>query len=317
MHIIELEEIKSRLAGVDLIAKIESGFVAYSLGRSVVPPVGELVLERGEVHIKYGYIHSQPYYVIKIASGFSGNEQLGLPTGDGCMLLFCQQTGQLKSVLLDQGHLTDVRTAVAGAIAAKYFAPKSTTRIGIVGTGVQARVQLEYLESVTECRSVLVWGRSQVKLDRYVRDMRNGRPNSGFRIETTRDIAMIQQQCNLIVTTTPSTKPLLDAENLRPRTHITAVGSDTPDKQEIDSEILLRADLLIADSIPQCQLRGEISQGLRNKTLDLESVIELGHVIHGTAAARTDDSQITVVDLTGVAVQDIQISTAVFDGDVT
>jgi len=101
MRIIELEKIKLLLAEVDLIPMIEAGFVAYSRGQAVVPPVGELVLDRGEVHIKYGYIQSQPYYVIKIASGFYGNSELGLPTGDGCMLLFCQRTGQLKSILLD------------------------------------------------------------------------------------------------------------------------------------------------------------------------------------------------------------------------
>ena len=316
MRIIELAEIKRLLADMDLIPMIESGFAAYSAGQAVVPPVGELVLDKGEVHIKYGYIKSQRFYVIKIASGFYGNANLGLPTGDGCMLLFCQQTGQAKAILLDNGHLTDIRTAIAGAIAAKYFAPKSVTKIGIVGTGVQARAQLQYLESVTQCRKVLVWGRSQRKLDQYVSDVGSWDSPRGFQIETTRDIVAIQKNCNLIVTTTPSTEPLLRTENLLPGTHMTAVGSDMPAKQELESEILERADLVVADSISQSQLRGEVSHAVRQNQIELDNVIELGAVINKTASARTRDDQITVVDLTGVAVQDIQIATAVFEKHV-
>jgi len=312
MRILELDEIKSLLSGIDLIPAIEDGFVAYSTGQAVVPPVGELLLAGGECHIKYGFIRSQSNYVVKIASGFPGNAALGLSSSNGCMLLFSQETGQLNCILLDEGHLTDVRTAVAGAIAAKYLAPNAVSRIGIVGTGIQARAQLQYLQSVTDCRSALVWGRSQPRLDDYVEDVSGRQAMSAFRIETTLEIAEIQERCNLIVTTTPATRPLLQAEALEPGTHITAVGSDTPEKQELDTEILRKADLVVADSIAQCRLRGEISHALRNQALDTEQVVELGNVIAGTSPRRTHDRQVTIADLTGVAVQDLQIASAVF-----
>jgi len=312
MRIIQLNEIKSLLTEIDLIPAIESGFVSYSEGQAIVPPVGELLLDKGEVHIKYGFIESQPYYVVKIASGFYGNAEFGLPTGNGVMLLFCQKTGQLKCILLDEGHLTDVRTAIAGAIAAKYLAPNNVSRIGIVGTGIQARAQLQYLEGTTNCRDVLVWGRSQDNLDDYVKYSNEHLPR--FQIETTLEIADIQNQCNLIVTTTPSKQPLLTADHLQAGTHITAVGSDIPDKQELDSEILRESDLVVADSISQCQVRGEISHALRNQDIELNQLVELGNVISGQAQSRTTDDQVTVADLTGVAVQDIQIASAVFEG---
>ena len=125
MKIATLAQIKDVLPSLDLIPAIEEGFVAYSSGRAIVPPVGELILEKGEVHIKSGYIQGEDFYVIKIASGFYGNPALGLPSGNGCMLLFKQSTGESAAILLDEGHLTDVRTAVAGAVAAKYLrAPK-------------------------------------------------------------------------------------------------------------------------------------------------------------------------------------------------
>ncbi len=312
MRIIQLNEIESLLTEIDLMPAIESGFVSYSEGQAVVPPVGELLLDRGEVHIKYGFIESQPYYVVKIASGFYGNAEFGLPTGSGLMLLFCQKTGQLKCILLDEGHLTDVRTAIAGAIAAKHLAPTNVFRIGIVGTGIQARAQLQYLEGITNCRDVLVWGRSQDKLADYVKYFSNDNLPS-FQIETTLEIADIQNQCNLIVTTTPSKQPLLTADHLLSGTHITAVGSDIPDKQELDSKILGKSDLVCADSISQCQVRGEISHALRNQDIELDELVELGNVISGQAQSRTTEDQVTIADLTGVAVQDIQIASAVFE----
>jgi len=308
MKIATLAEIKAVLPSVDLIPAIEAAFVAYSQGRAVVPPVGEMILDKGEVHIKSGYIAGDDFYVIKIASGFYGNSALGLPSGNGCMLLFKQDSGETAAVLLDEGYLTDIRTAAAGAVAAKHFAPRKAERIGIVGAGVQARLQLEGLKSISDCRDVLAWGPLPDELENYRLEM-NAR---GFKVETTADTAAILRTCNLVVTATPSKKPLLSAFDLRPGTHITAVGSDTPEKQELDSEILARADVVVADSIPQCRLRGEIHKALEAGKITEDRCVELGAVIAGLAEGRTAESQITVVDLTGVAVQDIAIASAVY-----
>lgn len=308
MKIATLAQIKDVLPGLDLIPAIEEGFVAYSSGRATVPPVGELILEKGEVHIKSGTIEGEDFYVIKIASGFYGNASLGLPTGNGCMLLFKQSTGESAAILLDEGHLTDVRTAVAGAVAAKYCAPRKVERIGIVGAGVQARLQLEWLKRVTTCRDVMVWGPLADELANYKREMES----RGFSVETTGDAAAILKTCNLVATATPSKTPLLSAADLRPGTHITAVGSDTPDKQELDSAILAKADVIVADSLSQCRLRGEIHKALEAGRIGEDRCVELGAVISGRAKGRTSESQITVVDLTGVAVQDIKIATAVY-----
>jgi len=312
MKTITLEQIKKELPALDLMAAIESGFVDYSQGRAVVPPVGELILDKGDVHIKYGYIKEEPYYVIKIASGFYGNPALGLASGNGMMLLFRQETGEPACTLLDEGWLTDIRTAIAGAIAAKYLAPAGVGRIGIVGTGVQARLQLRYLAGVTECRSVLVWGRGETQLEKYRRDVEG----DGFEAETTLDATDILKNCNLVVTTTPATEPILDVASLRRGTHITAVGSDTRHKQELDAEILAGADVVVADSIAQCMARGEIFKAIEAGRITRDALVELGDVISGHVPGRTNDDQITVADLTGVAVQDIKIATAVYDAAV-
>ena len=311
MKILTLDQIKSVLPSVDLMGEIENGFIAYSQGRAVVPPVGELVMRDppGDVHIKYGYLTGDDYYVIKIASGFYENSKLGLPSSNGLMLVFSQKTGALEAVLLDEGYLTDIRTAIAGAIAAKYLAPSKVERIGIVGTGMQARLQLEYLAPVTDCREVLVWGRSADKLAAYEQDM----TEKGFRVSTTTNADDVIASCKLIVTTTPATSPILSGQ-ARPGTHITAVGSDTHDKQELDAEILSRAELVVADSISQCIERGEIYQALKSNAITEAGLVELGSIIAGDATGRESDDQVTVADLTGVAVQDIQISKAVLVG---
>jgi ornithine cyclodeaminase len=223
------------------------------------------------------------------------------------MLVFDQKSGKPLGLLQDEGYLTDVRTAVAGAICAKYLAPNNIEAIGIIGTGVQARMQLEYLKNVTDCRSAIVWGRSVSALDQYKIRM----ADSDFIIETTMALDQVTENCNLIVTCTASEKPIIRKGQITGKIHITAMGSDTPNKQEIDSNVLSKADLIIADSRSQCEVRGEIHHAIRNKKVSMDSIIELGEIINGDRQGRTTSSEVTVADLTGVAVQDIQISKAV------
>lgn len=310
MRIVPLDEIRTALSGLDLMGEIERGFVAYSRGEAVVPPVGELIFSDppGEVHIKYGYLRDDEYYVIKIASGFSGNPRHGLPASNGMMLMFSQRTGEPVAALLDQGLLTDIRTAVAGAIAARYLAIDEVECIGMIGTGRQARLQLEHLMPVTHCRRVLLWGRNHSRLRECAKDVQAG----GFDVETTLDAGDVARTCRLIVTTTSATTPIL-AGPLLPGTHVTAMGSDTHEKQELSAEVLGNADLVVADSIPQCLLRGEIHHALKENAIRETELVELGSIIAGDASGRTSPTQVSVADLTGVAVQDIQIATAVFN----
>ena len=234
---------------------------------------------------------------------------LGLPSSNGMMLVFSQETGEPAAVLLDEGHLTDVRTALAGAIAAKYLAPKSLTRIGILGTGAQARFQLAHLMPIVDCREVLVCGRTPDRLAAAARDMEA----MGFRVHTTLAPADLGAACELIVTTTATQEPLIRAADLRPGTHVSAIGSDTPGKQELEAALLARTDLVVCDSLAQCRLRGEAFKAMAAGILDQAGLVEIGAVIAGQAPGRTSDDQITVFDATGVAVQDIMIARAVYE----
>lgn len=310
-QIISLPDIKRILPTLDLLPAIETGFVAYSENRCVVPPVGELLFEQppGDVHIKYGYIKGDDFYVVKIASGFYNNPSKGLPSNNGMMLLFDARTGEPVAVLLDEAYLTDIRTGLAGAVAAKHLAPSRVDRIGILGTGTQAHVQLDCLAPLIDCRDLLIFGRSE----RAVDSLRQHYEAQGYRVAVAHTPDELLDTCDLIVTTTASTHALLDLENYSGRgMHITAVGSDTRHKQELTARSLARADVLVADSRSQCESRGEIHHALAGKLVDSEDVLELGNIISKVSTGRTSDDQLSICDLTGVAVQDIQIAKAVF-----
>ena len=313
MDVIRRPKIDDLVAGMDpmkLLKDMQQGFINYSQGRSVIPPVGELILpeRNGEVHIKYGYTKEEAYYCIKIASGFYDNPALNLDSSQGMMLLFSQETGAPKAIILDEGYLTNLRTAIAGALVAKAMSPNNVTGVGIVGTGVQARFQLEELvKSGFPVQKVWIWGRNPVKAQALQTHF-----SRQFEVNIASSTTELAQHCNLIITTTTAKNPLLMAADIQPGTHISAIGSDTPDKQELASDILGKANLVVADSLSQCAVRGEIFHATAAGELASNAAVELGNVLAGDHPGRVDDGQITVADLTGVAVQDIAIADAVY-----
>ncbi len=301
-------EIEKRLVGLDVVGAMESAFDAFSQGMAVIPPVGELVFDEppGDVHIKYGCLKKGTHYVVKIASGFYNNPKLGLASCQGMMLLFDQKTGVPAAVLLDEGKLTDIRTGAAGGAVAKHLAPENVEAIGVLGAGIQARMQLQYLLDVTPCRRVLLWNRTDANAKGLVKDLEA----MGYDATIAASPEAVAAGANLIVTTTPSREPLLQSSWIRPGTHITAVGSDTAEKQELDPQILSRARV-IADSLSQSETRGEVCRAVELGAIQRTDVVELGDVIGGRASGRKSANDITVADLTGVAVQDLAIATAV------
>ncbi len=302
-------QIEAALPAIDVVQEIADGFVAFSKGDVDVPAVGELLFpeEHGEFYIKYGAIRGDNVFVVKLATGFFDNPKIGLPPFGGCMLVLSQKTGMIEAVLLEEGELTNHRTAAAGAVAAKALAPTHVSKIGIVGTGVQARLQADYLRRVTDCRAVSVWGRNSDAAETAATDI----AEMGFQVVVSETLEQLCENAQLIVTTTPSETALLTREMVRPGTHITAMGSDTSDKNEIAPEVLAAADLVVADSLAQSRMRGEIYQAQKAGALSDGKAIELGHLLIDKSKGRTSDRQITVVDLTGVAVQDIAIAKAV------
>ena len=310
-QVFKLDEILKALKDIDVVDVIAQGFKALSEEKVVIPPIGEMLFPDvdGELHIKYGAIKGDEDFVVKMATGFFQNPSMGLSPFSGCMMVFSQKTGHISSVLLEEGELTNHRTAAAGAVAAKCLAPKNVSMIGIVGTGVQSRLQALYLQKMTDCRNLVIWGRNKDKAELAAVDMQKMGYEANV-IENLNDLCKVSQ---IIVTTTPATSPLLKREMITPGTHITAMGSDTSDKCELSPDILDLADIVAADSIEQAIQRGEISQALKAGKCNKDKLVELGSIIIDPSKGRTNDQQITIADLSGVAIQDIMIAKAVTD----
>ena len=310
MEILNKNVIMNLLDGLDFVPLIEKGFIAYSFGEAVIPPIGELSFDDppGDVHIKYGYIKDEKYYVIKIASGFWNNESYGIPNGQGMMILFNQQTGQPVALINDEAFLTDIRTAVAGQICAKYFS-NDINCIGVIGTGTQARLQVDYLKNITKCRKIALWGRNKEKAIKYKSDM----TAKGFDVFIQKSVRNVCNMSNMIITTTASKSPIIMSEYVQPGTHINAIGADAIGKRELGKGVVKSADLIVVDSVKQCLERGEVSYATLDKEISKDRIIELGHILSGQVRGRVNKSDITIADLTGVAVQDVQIATAVYE----
>ena len=299
MRLISLKEIEGRLDLKAALKLQEDGFVAYSQGRVSSPPVGELEIlnPKSHYHVKYAHKADEEFWVLKVAGGPSGKPMSGV------MMAFDITTGKPFIVIEDEGYLTNLRTALAGAIAAKYLGPKTIDSIGVLGTGVQARLQVEALKDQYTCRKVFVWGRKPENRERYRHDL----GSQGYDVTACNSPGEVAENANLIITTTPSEKPLLNASDIKEGTHITAVGADAPGKQELDVDILTKADILCADSRSQCLDHGELSSAFSKGIIQQNDPVELGEVILEAEKRRQNDSQITVADLTGLGVQDSMI----------
>ena len=290
------------------IAAVREAFRADGEGRTVVPAVINLPVPgtRGEFHVKTAWVAGVPLIAVKVASGFYDNPALGLPTGSGLMALFDTGTGMPLGLLFDNGFLTDLRTGAAGAVAADCLARRDIETVGVIGSGVQARFQVACLREVRQFRRLVAWSIDGPGLESYCREMREAYGLETLAAAGPEDVC---RQADVLVTATPSKTPLVRAEWLHPGLHVTAVGSDTPGKQELEALCLGRADRVVVDRRSQCARFGELSHALAAGIMRETDVwAELGEVVADLRPGRTGEAQITICDLTGVGFQDTAIA---------
>ena len=286
---------------------IREAFRADGEGRAHVPAVINLDVpaHRGEFHVKTALIDGVPHVAVKIASGFYDNPSKGLPSGSGLMAVFDAMTGMPVALLLDNGFLTDIRTGAAGAVAAEVLAPARIGVVGVIGSGLQARYQIQCLAVVRAVSRIVAWSPNRSHLDTYLREM----AAQGYEAAAAATPEAVCRAADVIITATPSRQPLIRAEWLRPGHHVTALGSDSPGKQELDPDCLARADLVVVDRLTQCAAFGELRQAIDAGLFRADKVhAELGEVVAGVKPGRTSDQQITIADLTGVGFQDTAIA---------
>ena len=304
MHIYKRAQIaeKVRLDHAALEA-VEAGFAALGRGEVEMPPILSMNIaeSNGEVDVKTAHIRGWPHFAIKISPGFFDNPKLGLPSLNGLMLLFSAKTGLVDAVLFDEGYLTDIRTALAGAVAARHLARHDARSVAVIGAGLQAELQVAALRLVRDISEVHVHARDRIKAEAYATHMR---AHYGLSVTVHDSAASACAKADIVVTTTPSREPVLRWSDLPKGIHVTAMGSDNPHKQELEPAILAGADVLVVDRLSQSRTLGEL-----HHAPDLErEVLELGTLVVSGRSARSRDDQITVCDLTGTGVQDTAIA---------
>jgi len=307
--ILREDDVRAALDMPSLIDAVERAFVAYSTGRAEVPGVIQLDVPEsgGEVHVKAGHLHGEPFYAVKVSSGFAPPSADGAPTADGLVMAFDAGNGAPVAFLLDNGFITDARTGAAGGVAARHLAPSNVEVVAVIGTGAQARYQLDALACVREFGEVRVWGRDPDHARGCVDELA-GRPGLPERCTyaVAPSVERALEGADVVITCTASREPLVRAEWLSPGAHVTAVGSDDPDKQELHTEVLGRADVLVVDGRAQCARNGELHHALESGAVaSADDAAELGEVAAGAKPGRTSDDQLTVCDLTGLGVQDV------------
>ncbi|ESX87278.1 cyclodeaminase [Mesorhizobium sp. LSHC412B00] len=294
---------------LDAVACVENAFRALATLPVAMPPILRLDIheQRGEVDVKSAYVPGIDGFAVKISSGFFDNPKLGLPSGGGMMVLLSARTGVVEALLLDNGYLTDVRTAAAGAVAAKHLSRPDSSVAAIFGAGVQAGLQLEALMLVRPIAEARIWARDAVKAQTAAGALRE---KLGILVRAEPDAAKATIGADIIVTTTPSTEPLIKAGFVVAGQHITAMGSDAEHKNEIAPAILRMADLYVADSAKQTRRLGELHHAIASGVMGADAAVtELGQIIAGERHGRRSPSDITIADLTGTGVQDTAIAT--------
>ena len=301
MRIATLPEIRQSLVYGDIINCMRDALIAHSRGECQTPMPMHLDIapECGEVHMKSSYRTGGQHFALKIAGTFPGNTARGISTSSGMMLLSSAETGEPVAFLADSGHLTDVRTAAVAAMVARELG-RTDSALGILGTGVQARLQARMHAEVLPLKRIVVWGRNSERAAECRTDIAAVVPSAEVTI--VRTPADVAANALLLVTATPSREPLLRYADLRPGTHLSAVGADSPHKQELDPEILHRAVLLLADSLRQCEKLGE----LQHAPAERSRVLEVGAFC--CDRPEWPRNGVTVCDFTGLGVEDLYIA---------
>ena len=306
MRILDLPDIRRTLVHSEVIARMRDAVIANARGECDTPMPMHLDIppEQGEIHMKSSYRLGGRHFALKIASTFPTNVERGLPTGNGMMLLSSAETGEPVAFLADAGHLTDVRTAAVAAMVAQELGRRDQA-IGILGAGVQARLQAQMHAEVLDLKQVWICGRNAQRADECRRDLRTLLP--GVDVETAGSPGEVARRARLIVTATASRQPLLVADDLQPGTHISAVGADSVGKQELDAGILRRAALVLADSRRQCEKLGELQHvpDIWGKATEIGAFCE--------SPAMWNRDGITVCDFTGLGAEDLYIAEYVWE----
>jgi len=298
------EAVKKLLRFEEVTDAVESAFRMKGLGHAQMPAKQYLFMKKynGDVRTMPAYLEENGTVVVKVVNSHPENRRYGLPTVMAMIILIDPRTGA-PIAIMGGTWITALRTGAAGAIAAKYLANPNPKTIGFVGAGIQARTQLMGLQLVfKKIEEVKVWDRAEKAALKYAEEMRI-KYNQEF-IYPVKSIKKAVQGADVIVTATPSRKPLVSAEWVDEGTHINSIGADAPGKQELDPAILVKSKIVVDDWSQSCH-GGEINVPLAKGIIKKEDVWgDICEIVAGLKPGRISPDEITVFTSTGLAIQD-------------
>ena len=307
MKIIPKEAILPLLDIPAIIGAVKQGFIAFHKGDICCPTPMQLLFHgedgafKADCHVKSAQGKAQEYFVIKIASGFYDNAAKGLPVNNGMVMVFSALSGEPVALLQDEGWLTAWRTAAAGALAASLREVSLDSTLGIIGTGLQAELQALFITQYLGLTRVALYGRSSQKAEHLAQTLRQ----KGLHVKVMASPKELCHTAAIVVTTTPSTSPVLHVNDLPKSLHLVALGSDSPGKIELDPAILGKAEAIITDDVEQCLHHGEFGAAVREGQVSPTSALPLGALLKKETRLK---GGISVIDLTGLGVQDLAIA---------
>ena len=288
----------------DVIPAVEEAYKAFS-NKDVIQPdyIGiKLPDHRGEIDFKLCYSKLNENISMKAHSGgFTHNpDQYGLPASMGTILLFDAQSCALICIM-DGSLITGLRTGASGAVSVKMLARKNARKITCIGTGNQARMQIRSLKEVLKIDEIHAWSRTPENLLRFKTEIEQ---EFNIPVIAANSKKEAVEQADILVTTTRGKGDLVEASWVKPGTHIVAIGTDAPGKQELDPEIFRNAKVVV-DSVSQCCQKGETWHALENNIITQDDIhAEIGEILLGQKAGRESEDEITIFDSTGMAIQD-------------
>lgn len=307
--ILSQEDISKLVTLKGAIGAVEDAFREYGFGRVVMPPKIYLDLKEfsGDFRAMPCYVPKFKICTLKWVNAHPLNPRRGLPAVMAVIIVNDPKTA-LPLAVMDGTLATSLRTGAGGAVAAKYLARKDSRVVALVGCGVQARTQLAALREVFKIKEVYVWGHEKILIKKFIREMQK----SGEKMIPAETIRGCVRNADIVVTTTPSRKPIVFSAWIKKGTHINAIGADAPGKEELDPKILKRAKVIV-DDWEQASHSGEINVPVSKGILRSKDIYAtLGAVVAGKKKGRTKSGEITVFDSTGLAIQDVAIASLIY-----
>jgi len=315
MNIFSVQAINAVLDKDEVIQAVKQSFIEKEQGLATCPSPMQILFNNDEnqlvadCHVKAAQNKNSDFFVIKVASGFYENKHKGLPVNNGMSLLMSASTGAPVALFQDEGLLTSMRTAAAGAIStalAQHINENSV--LGVIGTGHQALLQAQWVCHLTGIRKVVVQGRNYQSALGFAEAFPLAHVEC-WAVHDNKELAVLS---DAIVTTTPATAPLISLNDIKKPMHIVAMGADSPGKQELDPELLEAAEVIVTDDHHQCLAHGEFGIACRAGLINEQTDVALGKVLAKPSENKISGTGISIVDLTGVGTQDLAIASYVW-----